>query len=59
MLFFQLLSILLFAFFTWNVTTDGTFQEWVKERASSELTERTKKSLIKCHWLWPGAVGSA
>lgn len=39
--------------------TDGTFQEGLKVKASSVLTDRTKKSLNRCHWLLPGASGSA
>lgn len=59
MVFFHPLSILLFAFLTWNATTEGTFQEVLKVRASSVLTGHTKKSLNKCHWLWLGASASA
>jgi hypothetical protein len=57
--FFHSLSILLLASFTWKATTDGTFQEELNVRASSVLTDRTKKSLNRCHWLCPGASCSA
>lgn len=49
MFFLHSISILLLAFFTWNATTDGTFQDALNVSASSVLTERTRKSLNKCH----------
>lgn len=59
MLSFHVLSILLLASLTWNATTDGTFHDTLNVRASSVLTDRTRKSLNKCHWLLPGFSGSA
>jgi hypothetical protein len=49
MFFFHDMSILLLASFTWYAITEGTFQDVLKVRASSVLTDLTKKSLKRCH----------
>ncbi len=59
MLSFHELSSLLFAFFSWNMTTEGVFQAVLKPKASLSDTGLTRKSLKRCHSLSSEAVGSA